>query len=151
MIGEDGNSRIEGLAEALGNADARIKHKNLDGSKVEIDIPNSGAHTEALQIILGELIAEHKPVAVGHRVVHGGDKFKSATVITLPMLLASKRLTPFILTCLRWRFLIQHFTKPCLTMLTAMPSPKSYTLSTKSAVMAFTAHRIITSQTVPMR
>lgn len=88
LIGEDGNSRIEGLAEALGNADARIKHKNLDGSKVEIDIPNSGAHTEALQIILGELIAEHKPVAVGHRVVHGGDKFKSATVIT-PEVLAT--------------------------------------------------------------
>lgn len=82
LIAEDGEQRIEGLAEALGNADARIKHKNLDGSKVEINIPNSGAHTEALQIILGELIAEHQPVAVGHRVVHGGDKFKSATVIT---------------------------------------------------------------------
>ena len=88
LISEDGNTRIEGLAEALGNTDARIKHKNLDGSKVEINIPNSGAHTEALQIILGELIAEHKPVAVGHRVVHGGDKFKSATVIT-PEVLAT--------------------------------------------------------------
>lgn len=82
LISEDGESRIEGLAEALGNTDARIKHKNLDGSKIEINIPNSGAHTEALQIILGELISEYKPVAVGHRVVHGGDKFKSATVIT---------------------------------------------------------------------
>lgn len=82
LISEDGNTRIEGLAEALGNSDARIKHKNLDGSKVDINIPNSGSHAEALQIILSELIAEHKPVAVGHRVVHGGDKFKSATVIT---------------------------------------------------------------------
>ncbi|MDO4897115.1 MAG: acetate kinase [Moraxella sp.] len=88
LISEDGNTRIEGLAEALGNNDARIKHKNLDGSKVEINIPNSGAHTEALQIILGELIAEHQPVAVGHRVVHGGDKFKSATIIT-PEVLAT--------------------------------------------------------------
>lgn len=81
LISEDGETRIEGLAEALGNSDARIKHKNLDGSKVEINIPNSGAHTEALKIILGELIAEYKPVAVGHRVVHGGDKFTKATVI----------------------------------------------------------------------
>ncbi|OOR88856.1 acetate kinase [Moraxella caviae] len=88
LISEDGEQRIEGLAEALGNSDARIKHKNLDGSKVEINIPNSGAHAEALQIILGELIAEHKPVAVGHRVVHGGDKFKSATIIT-PEVLAT--------------------------------------------------------------
>lgn len=92
LISEDGNTRIEGLAEALGNADARIKHKNLDGSKVEINIPNSGAHTETLQIILGELIAEHKPVAVGHRVVHGGDKFKSATVITPEVLAAIEEL-----------------------------------------------------------
>lgn len=82
LISEDGEQRIEGLAEALGNADARIKHKNLDGSKIDINIPNSGAHTEALKIILGELIADHKPVAVGHRVVHGGDKFTKATIIT---------------------------------------------------------------------
>ncbi|UNU72828.1 acetate kinase [Moraxella nasovis] len=81
LISEDGETRIEGLAEALGNTDARIKHKNLDGSKVDINIPNSGAHTEALQIILGDLIKEYQPVAVGHRVVHGGDKFTKATVI----------------------------------------------------------------------
>lgn len=86
LISEDGETRIEGLAEALGNADARIKHKNLDGSKVEINIPNSGAHTEALKIILGELIGEHKPVAVGHRVVHGGDKFTKATKINAEVL-----------------------------------------------------------------
>lgn len=93
LISEDGQTRIEGLAEALGNSDARIKHKNLDGSKVEINIPNSGAHAEALAIILGELIAEHKPVAVGHRVVHGGDKFKSATVITPEVLATIEELT----------------------------------------------------------
>lgn len=93
LISEDGQTRIEGLAEALGNSDARIKHKNLDGSKVEINIPNSGAHAEALVIILGELIAEHKPVAVGHRVVHGGDKFKSATVITPEVLATIEELT----------------------------------------------------------
>ncbi|MDO4427846.1 MAG: acetate kinase, partial [Moraxella sp.] len=86
LISEDGETRIEGLAEALGNSDARIKHKNLDGSKVEINIPNSGAHTEALKIILGELIGEHKPVAVGHRVVHGGDKFTKATKINAEVL-----------------------------------------------------------------
>ncbi|WP_066802917.1 acetate/propionate family kinase [Moraxella oblonga] len=86
LISEDGETRIEGLAEALGNADARIKHKNLDGSKVEINIPNSGAHTEALKIILGELIGEYKPVAVGHRVVHGGDKFTKATKINAEVL-----------------------------------------------------------------
>lgn len=33
LISEDGNTRIEGLAEALGNNDARIKHSHLDGTK----------------------------------------------------------------------------------------------------------------------
>ena len=93
LISEDGATRIEGLAEALGNSDARIKHKNLDGSKTEINIPDSGAHAEALAIILGELIADHKPVAIGHRVVHGGDKFKSATVITPEVLKEIDELT----------------------------------------------------------
>lgn len=80
LISEDGQSRIEGLAESLGNSDARIKHKNLAGEATQIDIPN-GVHADALKVILEDLISEHKPVAVGHRVVHGGDKFKSATVI----------------------------------------------------------------------
>ncbi|MDO5652253.1 MAG: acetate kinase [Moraxella sp.] len=93
LISEDGNTRIEGLAEALGNSDARIKHKNLDGSKTDITIPDSGAHAEALGIILGELISEYKPVAVGHRVVHGGDKFKTATVITPEVLATIEELT----------------------------------------------------------
>ncbi|MFA9486006.1 acetate kinase [Moraxella haemolytica] len=92
LISEDGESRIEGLAEALGNSDARIKHKDLDGNKTQINIPNSGAHAEALQIILNDLISEYKPVAVGHRVVHGGDKFKSATIITQEVLEAIESL-----------------------------------------------------------
>ncbi|ELA08535.1 acetate kinase [Moraxella macacae 0408225] len=81
LISEDGENRIEGLAEALGNADARIKHKDLEGNKTEVQI-SGGAHAEALKVILGDLIKDYKPVAVGHRVVHGGEQFKTATVIT---------------------------------------------------------------------
>lgn len=87
LISDDSDNRIEGLAEALGNADARIKHKNIDGNKVEVQI-GGGAHSEALKVILGDLIKDYKPVAVGHRVVHGGEKFKTATVIT-PEVLAT--------------------------------------------------------------
>lgn len=81
LISEDGQNRIEGLAESLGNPDARIKHKTLEGQKIEQNI-GGGAHAEALKVILGELIKDYTPVAVGHRVVHGGDKFKQATKIT---------------------------------------------------------------------
>lgn len=87
LISEDGESRIEGLAESLGNPDARIKHKSLDGNKTEVQIAG-GQHSNALKVILGELIKDYTPVAVGHRVVHGGDKFKSATKIT-PEVLAT--------------------------------------------------------------
>lgn len=87
LISDDSDNRIEGLAEALGNADARIKHKDIDGNKVEVQI-GGGAHSEALKVILGDLIKDYKPVAVGHRVVHGGEKFKTATVIT-PEVLAT--------------------------------------------------------------
>lgn len=87
LIFEDGETRIEGLAEALGNKEARIKHKDQDGNKTEVMI-DGGAHGEALKVILGELIKDYTPVAVGHRVVHGGDKFKTATKIT-PEVLAT--------------------------------------------------------------
>lgn len=87
LISEDGESRIEGLAESLGNPDARIKHKSLDGNKTEVQIAG-GQHSDALKVILGDLIKDYTPVAVGHRVVHGGDKFKSATKIT-PEVLAT--------------------------------------------------------------
>lgn len=87
LISDDGDNRIEGLAEALGNADARIKHKDIDGNKVEVQIGGS-AHSEALKVILGDLIKDYKPVAVGHRVVHGGEEFKTATVI-IPEVLAT--------------------------------------------------------------
>ncbi len=92
LISEDGESRIEGLAEALGNSDARIKHKNLAGEATEVSIPNGG-HEEALEVILKELISEYQPIAVGHRVVHGGDKFKSATIINDEVLATIDELT----------------------------------------------------------
>lgn len=92
LISEDGESRIEGLAEGLGNPEARIKHKNLAGEATIIEIPND-VHADALKVILEDLIKEHKPVAVGHRVVHGGDKFKSATIINDEVLATIEELT----------------------------------------------------------
>ncbi|MGP1571747.1 MAG: acetate/propionate family kinase [Moraxella sp.] len=91
LISQDGSTRIEGLAEALGNADARIKHKHLDGSKEEISIPGA-THQLALQKILA-LIEQYHPVAVGHRVVHGGREFSSAVRIDEHVLSEIKRLS----------------------------------------------------------
>ncbi|MFC0821329.1 acetate/propionate family kinase [Moraxella marmotae] len=91
LISEDGESRIEGLAEALGNNDARIKHTHLDGTKEEISLPGA-THQLALKKILN-LIEQYHPVAVGHRVVHGGREFSSAVRVDDHVLSEIKRLS----------------------------------------------------------
>lgn len=78
LIGD--NSRITGLAENLGLDNARIKHTDFEGNKSEITLPQGAGHQEALQAVL-ELLKDHKPTAVGHRVVHGGHKFSQAVKV----------------------------------------------------------------------
>ncbi|MDO5768572.1 MAG: acetate kinase [Psychrobacter sp.] len=90
LISEDNNTRITGLAENLGLDTARIKHTRLDGSKEEINIAG-GSHKLALQKILA-LLEQYKPIAVGHRVVHGGREFSSAVQVTPHVLKEVKRL-----------------------------------------------------------
>ena len=90
LISDDGEQRIEGLAEALGNNDARIKHTHLDGTKEETTLPGA-THQLALQKILA-LIEQYHPVAVGHRVVHGGREFSSAVRVDDHVLSEIKRL-----------------------------------------------------------
>lgn len=92
LISEDNSTRIEGLAEGLGLKTARIKHKNLAGEKQTIELPNAD-HKQALTTVL-KLIEEYKPVAVGHRTVHGGDKFSKAQLVTPEILAALKELIP---------------------------------------------------------
>lgn len=90
LISEDNQTRITGLAENLGLDTARIKHNRLDGEKQEINIAG-GSHKLALQKIL-ELLAKYEPVAVGHRVVHGGREFSQAVIVTPHVLAEVKRL-----------------------------------------------------------
>lgn len=90
LISEDNETRITGLAENLGLDTARIKHNRLDGEKQEINIAG-GSHKLALQKILA-LLAQYKPIAVGHRVVHGGREFSKAVQVTPHVLAEVKRL-----------------------------------------------------------
>lgn len=62
--------RIQGLAENLGSPNARIKGITVGGEPLELSIPNAD-HGKALEVLLKRL-ANYKPVAIGHRVVHGG-------------------------------------------------------------------------------
>lgn len=76
LVEQDKQDRIQGLAENLGSDNARIKGINAKGEAFEKNIPNAN-HEKALEIILKSL-ADHKPNAIGHRIVHGGTISKSA-------------------------------------------------------------------------
>ena len=55
----------------------------LSGSVDRIGEPGHAAdHIAAMELVLAELGADHSIAAVGHRVVHGGSLFASATLIT---------------------------------------------------------------------
>ncbi len=77
----------KGLCERIG-IDGRLTHKPTDKEKVVIE-KAMPTHTVAIRMVLDELIDEKNGVisgleeigAVGHRIVHGGEKFASATLI----------------------------------------------------------------------
>ena len=76
-----GESAGHGLVERIGESVGAIRHENPDGSnRVEAEVAD---HEAALRLAL-DAFAEHGPdlsavelAAVGHRVVHGGDKFSA--------------------------------------------------------------------------
>ncbi|MEQ6887769.1 acetate kinase [Halomonas sp. CS7] len=71
-----GEPRLSGLAERLGSEDARLKGVDSEGRAFSRPLHGAG-HAEAMAAILEGLEGQH-PVAVGHRVVHGGERFTRA-------------------------------------------------------------------------
>ena len=78
----------KGLAERIGIDGSRIKHKPSGKEDVVIEKPMSN-HKVALEIVINALIDENYGIiqsmdeisAVGHRVVHGGEKFSGSVVV----------------------------------------------------------------------
>ncbi len=82
---QNGEEHLTGLAECLHLPEARIKWK-LDG-KHEAQLGNGAAHNEALAFIVETILASKPELAeqlkaIGHRVVHGGEKFTQSALIT---------------------------------------------------------------------
>lgn len=92
LIPADGSARIEGLAEQLGSAEARISGKNRAGEKFSHSIRGAD-HAAALHEILQRLDGQ-VPTAIGHRVVHGGEKFTQAAQITPEVIAAIEHTSP---------------------------------------------------------
>ena len=81
--------QAKGLCERIGIDGSRIVYTPAGGEKMTIESPMP-KHTEAIKLVLDCLTnAEYGVIkslkeinAVGHRVVHGGEKFASSTIIT---------------------------------------------------------------------
>ena len=78
----------KGLCERIG-IDGRLTYQPEGGEKEKSDKPMP-THTEAIQYVIEALTNPetgvvkdlHEIGAVGHRVVHGGEKFASSVIIT---------------------------------------------------------------------
>ena len=87
----------KGQCDRIGIDGGNFKQKNADGTeyKVEVDIPD---HAAGIKLVVDALTdKEHGVIAsmseigaVGHRVVHGGEKFSGSVVITEDVIEAVK-------------------------------------------------------------
>lgn len=88
---QGGQVRLSGLAERLGSAGASAR-LDVDGVRRAVDL-RGGSYAEAFAVIAGaldELGVRAGVGAVGHRVVHGGERFSAPALIT-PEVLAEIR------------------------------------------------------------
>ncbi|MBF0751651.1 MULTISPECIES: acetate kinase [unclassified Pasteurella] len=81
-----GDEKLSGLAEAFYLPEARIKWK-LHCEKGQADLGAGAAHAEALNFIVENIFTKAPELqnsisAIGHRIVHGGEKFTKSALIT---------------------------------------------------------------------
>lgn len=87
---------VSGLAERLGEKGAVITTK-FNGEKIPHDLGDGSAHQQAVEYILNFLTEKNfinQVKAIGHRVVHGGEKFTSSVLIDANVLKAIETCTP---------------------------------------------------------
>ncbi|PMG78469.1 acetate kinase [Shewanella sp. 10N.286.51.B7] len=80
-----GDDHISGLAECFGLEDSRIKWK-VNGAKNEAKLGAFTAHREAVEYIVNNILADQPELAaqieaIGHRIVHGGEKYSRSVII----------------------------------------------------------------------
>ncbi|ETS99807.1 acetate kinase [Providencia sp. PROV188] len=95
----NGDEFLSGLAECFNLPEARIKWK-MDGEKHEAPLGAGAAHSEALNFIVNTILAAKPELSaqissIGHRIVHGGEKFTSSVVIDDEVIAGIKAAIPF--------------------------------------------------------
>ena len=80
---QSGKETLSGLAECLGLENASLKYK-LNGTKHTASLAQNAQHAQAISVLV-QLINDNKLsdqlIAVGHRVVHGGEQFTGSVII----------------------------------------------------------------------
>lgn len=79
----------KGLCERIGIEGSRLVYSPTDGDKIKRETPISD-HKQAIRLVLQALVDQKTGVvrsldeigAVGHRIVHGGERFAASTLIT---------------------------------------------------------------------
>lgn len=85
---ETGEMLVKGNYERIGQDQAFLTHK-VHGEKHKFEHPVRN-HEKAIEFVMGRLISDSYGIfksldeldAIGHRVVHGGEKFKDAVLVT---------------------------------------------------------------------
>jgi acetate kinase len=96
--GETGEAPASGLVERIGESSGRLKHESDDGEHV--DERKFSDHEHALQAAVdafethGPSLGDAEVVAVGHRVVHGGERFSEPTLVDDEVVSAIEGLVP---------------------------------------------------------
>lgn len=95
----NGDEYLSGLAECFNLPEARIKWK-MDGAKHEAELGAGAAHSEALNFIVNTILAAKPELSaqissIGHRIVHGGEKFTSSVLINDDVVEGIKAAVPF--------------------------------------------------------
>ncbi len=97
---EEGNilsSRLNGIVQEVGNSEKSLLKYDVNGSKYQQSIPVK-THKEALILIFQELernnIHMESIIGVGHRVVHGGEKYVNSVLIDKNVIHTIRELIP---------------------------------------------------------
>lgn len=94
-----GNEHISGLAECFNLPEARIKWKS-DCEKREASLGAGAAHSEALKFLVDTIFASRPELltgiqAIGHRIVHGGEKYTRSVIIDNSVLQGIEKASAF--------------------------------------------------------
>lgn len=88
---------IGGIAEEIGNTERSTMKFELDGEKTkyEIELPDhEDALIEMFSIFEKQQMPKETIIAIGHRVVHGGDKYNSSVLLTDEVIAEIDKLSP---------------------------------------------------------